>query len=86
MADSVFQEGYHCHKCTWFKVTSGSGDSAKGECRRYAPGPYPVAQFGNTPSGANSSDGVTWSQANWRWPKCEGDWFCGDYQWNKGTA
>lgn len=72
------QAAYHCHECRWFHVVSGEGEEAIGQCRRYAPAPtaaQPATAYTNLWEILNPE----WDPTKWAWPKCAGDWFCGDF-------
>lgn len=82
MADTAWQEKMHCHLCLWFYVASGSGESATGECRRYAPRPQASPVVGGWDSGSSSMKGTDWTNTDWAWPYCQGDWWCGEFLQN----
>ncbi len=84
MAES--QTRYHCHKCLWFYAvddTDPSEENWTGECRRYAPSPYKYPVVGGVDSGDTVQTNlvvVNNTAVHWKWPYCEGGWFCGDFK------
>jgi len=95
------QADYECHTCLWMKVVDGSDPDPEnwtGECRRYAPTPHKYQAVGTwaTGTGVNGKLAPGWTTdfglsevdntaAHWKWPYCEGGWFCGDHKPHDGN-